>query len=416
MSSETGIPIPFDPDALPCGLDRADGQGAVNMGTAPVEGQVKYTEGYSDVNDGADAAMQEYPDSPVLENAEQQTVTHRFHGGSNTVFTALDALHRGIIRTDSNGFYHKLLSAVGQQQDANHADLTTVDEVMGGDTPPDLFEPTPIDLGLSIIKHPRYFYAFLGDGLGSTTEQQNQMVIRILQNYFENTTAAYRDALQYMLKSSLAYAVASGTSTGVGPQPPSGMISASDGSYIWHTVDLSGSGGASDAPSYLSGTTMALAAALEIVVKYWRGEEQPPVYGFQIVWTEFSWFPLNLNPGGYIVLPGSDEWAGPENDPYNPLPDYFWNTHFPPGSTDSPAVDSMFARMDQVNPQCYSKDGTKGSGTAISWRREPDVPVRDRTFWAIQHKWVGSPVGYWDPDLFTQNNAPQVYTDYHIPA
>src|ERR1019366_7370035 len=204
MSAETGTPIPFDADALPCGKDRAEGVD-VNMGTAAEDGQVLVTssDGGGTFEDPGDRPIEEEPDSPVLENAEQQTITHRFNGGINNILTEHDMLHRGIIRTDSQGYFHKLLSAVAQYKDAHQGTLQTVDEVMSGDTPPDTIEIVPVDLALSIIKHPRYFYSFLGDGLGSATEKQNQMVIRMLQNYFENTTAPFRDAIHAMFKASL---------------------------------------------------------------------------------------------------------------------------------------------------------------------------------------------------------------------
>jgi hypothetical protein len=289
--------------------------------------------------------------------------------------------------------------------------LETVDEVMSGDTAPDTIEIIPVDLALSIIKHPRYFYSFLGDGLGSDTEKQNQMVIRLLQNYFENTTAPFRDAIHAMFKASLDAALA-GSSSGVGPQPPTALPPDSNGNVSWQNWGNPPDG----TQALVSGTALALAAALEIVTKYWRGLEQPPVYGFQVVMTEFSWTPIPINPGGYVILPNSSGWAGPESDPYSPLPDYFWDTHFPPGDTDTPMVDGMFANMARINPQCYSSDGTSGGMVAMSCRREPDQPMRDRTFWATQHKWVIVFNGYWDPDLFTQKDRPTNPSDYNMAA
>ena len=85
---------------------------------------------------------------------------------------------------------------------------------MTRESPPDEFSIVPVELGVNIIKHPRYFYAFMGDGYGSTTEYQNQMVIRLLQDYMENPSANYRDAIIRMLYDSLD------NSTGTGDQPP----------------------------------------------------------------------------------------------------------------------------------------------------------------------------------------------------
>lgn len=403
MSEETGVPIPYDATGLPCGYDRADGL-EDRMGTPEETGQVKATwpgAPNAGANDPAEMPIEEEQDSPVVENAEQQTITHRFHGGVNNIATEMWGLHRGIIRTDSNGFYCKLLSAVMQRQPGGHATLQTVEELMSGDTPPDLFECTPVDMGLNIIKHPRYFYAFMGEGLGSATEKANQMVIRLLQDYFENTTAAYRDALHAMFRNSLQEVVANPANyVGAGPQPPGGKYNSTTGAWDWDMWDNEGT---PDFP-FVSGTAMALAAALEIVTKYWRGEEVPAIPCFQITWTEFSWSPLPMNPGGYVETPIDGG-----------LPNYFWDTNFPPADTDTWLDDGMFALLADINPQLYSDSGFAAGVTNISWRREPDVPMRDRTFWAIQHRWIGSPVGYWDPDLYNQDHRPQVWSDYHIP-
>lgn len=406
-SSETGIPIAYSAKQLPCGGDRADGAGG-RMGTATVAGQVisQYA-GPDTLKNEADMPIEEEADSPVWENGEQITVTHRFHGGWNNISTMLGFLHRGMIRMDiSNGYYYKLVSATGQHKDAGHGTLQTVEECMSGDTPPDRFEIVPVDLGLSIMKHPRYFNSFVGNakipatlaagdtvgGYGSVTEQTNQMVIRLLQDYFENTTAAYRDALVNMLISSLGSVAGAGT-----VQPPKGAMNGD----TWNWTDVG---------AKVMGTDMAKAAAIEIVQKYWRGEENPVLVGFNLSWTEYFWTPFPLNPGGYIEHPVKD----PDTGVAGPLPAFLWDVKFPPSESDAGLFD-IFVLMCFRNPQCYSDNGRATGTTRISWRREADREVRERTFFGVEHRWVGSPVGHWDEQLYSKHAAPSRYENY-LPA
>ena len=320
--------------------------------------------------------IEEEEDSPVWENGEQVTVTHRFHGGYNNISTSIGLLHRGMIRVDSQGYFYKLLSAVSQHTKAGHGTLHTVEECMSGDTPPDRFEITPVELGLSIIKHPRYWRAFVGAGYGSAEEATNQMVIRLLQDYFENTTAAYRDAITEILAASM------GNVPGTGTQPPTGSMNGD--TWKW-----------TDDTMRVAGTDMAKAAALEIIQKYWRGEEVPSVVGFQLSWTEFSWTPFPLNPGGYIQDPIVE----------GGLPSFLWDVKFPPDEGDAGKFD-IFVLMCSLNPQSYSGTGMSSGSTMISWRREADREVRERTFFGVEHRWVGSPVGHWDEQALTQTTVP----------
>lgn len=396
MSAETGIPVPFNINDLPCGYDRADGRalfGGHLLGTSTRDGQIIATS--SGGTGVAKIPLEEEADSPVAENAEQQTITHRFHGSWDDLATRHYALHRGIIRTDSQGTLVKLLSAMLQKQPGGRGTLVTVEEVMTGDTPPDRFEIMPVELGLHIIKHPRYINAFLGNadmpgtlatgdtvgGYGSKTEMMNQATIRLLQDYMENTSAPWRNAIQQLLIASL------NNESGVGDtQPP---------------VFTDGTGYPTAAR--VAGTNMAKAAALEIIIKYWRGEETPSIVGWQIVWTQYFWYPVYLNPGGFIEDPIRD----------GGLPDFLWSTKFPPDGSDFD--ETILARMGQLNPQSYSRTGTYTGPVHISWRREADQEVRERTFFAVQHRWSGSPVGHWDPQFYTHAQAPAWYFNYIPP-
>jgi hypothetical protein len=396
MSAETGIPIEYDPSDLPCGFDRADGDGG-RLGTPTSEDQI-LAESYQGIGT-ENLPVEEMPDSPVMEYAEQDTVTHKLRMPYDEAVTRTWSYSRGIIRTDSNGNMFKLLSTTVQHEAPGKAVVTTVEEMMTGDTPPDNFEVQPVEMGLNIIKHPRYLYAFIGDasmpetlatgdsagGYGSVTEGYNQMVIRLLQDYMENTSYAFRNAIVEMFKASM------GNESGTGAQPPYPPTADSNGQYQW-AVDAE-----------VSGTDMAKAAALEIITKYWRGEETPSVVAFNVCWTEYFWTPPEhgLNPGGYVEDPITE----------GGLPEYFWSTVFPSDGSD-PKEQSIFSWMSYYNPQCYSSDGSFAGDVRISWRREADVIERQRTFFAIQHRWTGSAIGHWDEHLYTQNERPMTPSDY----
>lgn len=405
-SSETGIPFPYDPYDLPSGLDRADGTASLGnpdvkkLGTPSEADQINAT---SHGGSGVDKVpVEEEPDSPVIELAEQDTITHRFRIPWNEALTRGLAHRRGQIRTDGDEppNYTKLLSCTIQRAKGGMATVHTVAEAMNGDTPPDLFECVPVELGLHIFKHPRYLRSFLGDptipntlitgdtvgGYGSLTEAKNQMVLRLLQDYMENTTAAWRAALSDLLRNSLN----SNDGVPTTSQPPKPTSVAGKEVVFASTAKV-------------CGTDMAKAAAMEIIQKYWRGEETPSIVGFQITWTEFSWLPRHLNPGGYAEDPMTE----------GGLPPYFWDTTWPPSES---SVSNIFDYMAKWNPACYSSTGHYSGTTSISWRRESDQIVRERTFFAIQHRWAGSPIGHWDPHLYNRYDAPHKKENYVPPS
>jgi len=396
MSVETGIPIPFNPYDIPCGWDRADGT-TVKLGTPSVSGQIIVT---SRNGTGiANLALEEDSDSPIIENAEQTTVTHKFHGNWQDLMTRGLVLHRGIIRQTSDSAFFKLLSCTVQRQSGGRATMTTVEECMSGDTPPDLFECVPVELGLNIIKHPRYVGSFLGTGPtgghGSATELKNQMVIRLLQDYMENASAPWRNAITKLLADSIGHpdGVASkdGKVTATDPAP---KPAEADKTGVWEYPES----------WRISGTDDAKAAALEIIQKYWRGEESPSVIGLDLSWTEFFWKPTWLNPGGYIEDPITQ----------GHLPVFLWSTEFPPDPADT--TKNIFRHMAWVNPQSYSRSGKYDGEVEISWRREADQEVRERTFFGVKHHWIGSPIGHWDPQLYTRYARPSKKEHYIPPV
>ena len=352
---------------LPSGFDRGDGV-AGRVGT-PTPAAARIVSSYAG---GGAVTVEELPDSPRIERGEQATLVHRTRHDWADAVTRIYTLGRGVVRTDSQGILTKILSTSLEHEKGDTGVLTVTEEGLSFDLPPDQFQITPVELGVNIMKHPRYFYAFLGDGQGSTTEQLNQMVIRMLQNYFENTTSQYRDAISKLLYDSLG---SNGTTTDVEPKFSGTKFKTTD---------------------KITGTDIAKYAAMEIVQKYWRGEETPYIVGYQATWSRFYRLPQVVNPGGYIESPIAQ--ATPA------LPDYFYSP------TDPVSAITIFDYLHVYNPQCFSTTGRATGATSISWLRKSDQQEFDRTLYKMDRTWLGAPIGHWDEQLYNRNRRPEAAT------
>jgi hypothetical protein len=136
---------------------------------------------------------------------------------------------------------------------------------------------------------------------------------------------------------------------------------------------------------------------MEIIIKYWRGEETPYVVGYEMTWSQYYFVSPWLNPGGYVEDPMTQ--STPQ------LPEYFYSRVFPPNGSYT-----IFDYLPYINPQCYSSDGTYAGSVNISWLRKADQVEYQRTWFRITRTWIGSPVGFWDSDLYTTNNRPNYLT------
>ena len=382
-----------DPNGqLPAGPDRADGsEGQFGVASDANQTVINDSQGNNTFE------INELPDSPQFELAEQETCVHTWRMSYDEAITRKEYYGRGTVLEDSNGDYWRVLSCSIKTQ-AGYAKpvlFSVASESLSSNLPPDRFSINPVELGINIIKYPRYFYAFnpieSQDASWATNQVLNEQVIRVLQNYFENTTSQYRDALILQLSNSIGYP---GTVVN-GVAIPAANIQ----------IDLA-TGLASGSPSIpgwitpICGTDLAKAAGMEIIQKYWKNEETPYIVGWQIDWYSYSYLPQYLNPGGYLEDPILD--ANPQ------LPDDFW-------STTGQDANTIFDYITQYNPQCYSQDGTTGGPLVISWLRKADQVDQTQRTWEIIHRqWVGTPIGFWDADLYNESNRPSVYTDYNI--
>ena len=364
---------------LPSCFDRADGQnGRPGTPTANSSILIQASNGAQIMDN---IPLEEFPDSPEIERAEQATITKRFRCGWVNGLTLITGLGRGTVQMDSQENWTRILSSKVQFVKPGSCVLTIVSEGLSFDLPPDRFSITPVELGINIMKNPRYFYALEGTlpSSGPTDYLLNQMVIRNLQNYFENTSPQLRDSIMQLLYYSLNN---EGTVSG-------GVVTNPQ-------ITLPGASGPT---AGIAGTQMAKAAAMEILQKYWRNEETPSIVGYEMRWSTFNRFPQYLNPGGYIENPITQANPG--------LPDYFWDASF---SQDGSA--SIFDRLVDYNPQSYSSDGTPTGQLNLSCLRKADSYEWDRTFFRKDATWWITASGFWDPQFYSGGNRPAAYTDY----
>lgn len=351
--------------SLPGGLDRADGN-EDRPGTPDPAGSVLAQSVGGNSFDLVQ--IEEEFDSPQIELAEQATITHRFKMPWNEVLTQLQMNYRGVIKVDSFGNETMVLSARGQHTKGDQGTLEIVEEGKSFSLPPDEFRITPMELGINIIKHPRYFKAFFPDNGDPNVLLQNQSTIRCLQDYMERSSQTERDGRAHKLKNSL------------------GKLEANAAGNIY------------------GGSDIAKRAALEIMHKYWLGIETPYVAGWQITWSQFYRYTQPLNPGGYIEDPIYE--ATPQ------LPFYFCSPNSPYIPDGSALTGTIFDDMAKLNPQCFSDTGDITGSVEISWLRKADESEFSRTWFKINRTWIGSPVGYWDADLFSKGPRPSSPDDY----
>ncbi len=375
--------------ALPNGIDWADGATALPLGVdiagAPILGGPTGTPTPAGAiatssYDGSTVSIEEMPDSPEFERAEQCTVTHRFTMGYDEAMTRIGFYYRGRLVYDSAGNLYLVLSARVQRRKGNTAEMTIVTEAKSFDTPPDEYRCVPVDLGLNIIKHPRYFYSLIGTT--AAEELVNQQVIRVLQDYMDDVNYARRTAIELLIAESLNQ-----------PTYTPGSTHAAFPDYYDKRTGKKASG------LYITGTAMAKYAALEIIQKVWRGLSEPYIVGWELQWSSYHFIHPYLHPGGIIQEPLFE----------GQIPEYLWSTTFPPSGT---LTYSPFSWMAWYNPQCYSSDGTRSGSTVISWLRKADEVYRERTWFKKTRTWWGTVVGHWDAELCTVQNRPQSVWDY----
>ena len=393
-------------------------------------------------NGGNLITLEEMPDSPTIERGTQCTAHHRFKCSYYDGTILLGAISMGTIVEDYSKYLWRVLTCTLQSMEGTAAVLSTVSESISFDVPPDEFQCNSVDLGIDIIKHPRYFpNIYPTDGeMGTFTGQVKEAIIRSIQTYrdspFFPTAANLYGLVNGQVQNLQVAALKNGSwvitvpNVNYKPQldyvadltvqdgngvitPPIVAVGSGTGSEIQAhvppftndpTIPVSINAKKLNNPSIL----LALAAAQEIISKLWRMEDSPYVAGIELKWTQYYFLPPLLNLGSFI------------EDPTLIVPNYFLQpdhvlTELPPrsGLVYPPADrDNIFKYNAAANPQDYSNDGTSRGLTQISWLRKGDEITYERTWFKITYTWIGSAVGYWDLQIYGASERPKYPQDY----
>lgn len=429
---------------LPVFWTRADGgitDGVPNLGTANAAGQLII----QGPDGSTDYVLQESVDSPRFERAEQGTATKKFkdipYADSCTYMAGLG---RGTIQVDNSRpdlgapFIFRILSSEQQMETGNKASISIVSESLSFDTPPDEFQVIPVELGIDILRHPRYRLALdptitdesntvpvAGDaGATVSISTVKQAIIRAIQTYRDSPVFPSADTLNGLFQNNVVTNLNQETVAIYYPspiydpsapiadpsQPPAPVIW--DGTIANEPTDPTIRYWIVNVQVSDPSIQFCMAAAKEIIQKIWRMEDTPLLTGFEVTWSAYYPRPLEINPGSYIENPMTE--ANPA------LPDYFWAT---PGSLDwtppregsptpqgMPGEVSIFDSMALINPQCYADDDGVNS---ISWLRKADDLEFNRCWFRVTRKWLGAPIGNWDTDIYSTVERPNIgnFTD-----
>lgn len=331
----------------PSGYDRATGIGGL-PGTPTPGGVILYKN-----NAETNRFFEEQPDSPNIERAEQTTIVHRFNVDKTTGLTYIQALQRGQMMTDSEGNLTKILSSNLDYQKGDRWTLSITAEGFGGlsvgggvstlDIPPDEFNVETLEFNPSIYRHPRY-----------------------------NTVIRYNlDSNGNIINPSL-----------------------SNGYKIVNAINLSANapqiGTQTANGSLINSTTITdpdvLALANELLNKVKQGEDTFYLAGFKVNYTVYYYYPIGLNPGGYIEDPVDS----------GNLPYYFWSLDGTPDDSDS--NNCFLAIAQSVAPQFYAN--------GLSWLRQADRIELQRTWFKKTSIWIGGPYGNWDAQIYSPTPPP----------
>ena len=446
---------------IPVGIDSADGvtklpvQPYGSSGTPTIVGTALPTgEAYVWTPDGLNQPfLQEQPNSPRLERAEQCTCEHsiRIDKARGELYWA--NLPRGTVVSDTGANIWRVLSCDYTRESDLFVVLHYVMESLSFDSPPDDFDLAEVSLDLFIVKHPRYWrwlspytsdatQVILGSNAlaVSTLTTIKETIIRIIQNYIESPFYP----TQLMTQNYLQANIIDGFNNGnfqvpvTNPAFKPGTTNVSPVSWDGNTAPPT-----ANCPYFLVPVTvawqndnptrgpihMAIAAAQELISKLWRQEDTPYIPAYEITWTQRFFQPVYLNPGAYA------------EDPRDVVPSYFMGTpdpsfvnvgSIPRGNQGAVGPISEFYNGDTVaaagaghgsildklvaiNPQLFSSNGQSDGNLVVSGLRTSDTYRYERTWFAVTHKWKVACVGKWDKDLYPKYgaSAPQSVNDFN---
>lgn len=347
----------------PSGLDRADGTGLFPGTSTPpnvaIAAQIATPAPGGIAGDGT--FFEEDPDSPEFDFGEQGTVSHSFTMDTQTFQDLIPSIQRGQYQTDSVGDISRILTSSAKWQKPDRVKLRIVSEGITWGIPPDEFTIEPLDINPDLMKHPRYNDGSEGATGNGLTDQQKG-VIRAVTN--SQTSYNAYTALQAVLM----------------------------GGWTLPT----GTGGATQ-PVFPTANTIQQQMAWEVIQRYWRGEDTFYLPAIRVTWSRFYPIPLTyapdfpgLNPGGYIEDPVVD----------GIIPYFFWSLDGTNSTDQSNDILQNFSIQSITN--LYAN--------GVTYLRQCDQLVDQRTWYKLTSIWIGAPTGptdsmgnnyiYWDPVIY----------------
>lgn len=443
------------PFVIPVGIDFADGVTLLpaqpnGIGTPLIIGTplpTAYISFFSNNSNGTNELspldIEEPSGSPVIERAEQCTCQHTLKMSYNQALTYWTQMGRGTIVNDSAANIWRILSCTVKRIEATMGELSYVMESISFDSPPDDFQLNEVSLDLNITKHPRYAwalnpyvtdestYSLVGDTKFYYSEQK-EAIIRMIQNYIDSPFFPNQVQTQGLIQTNILSAL--GFTLGVSsivlpvhyPNPNYNPAVKTVDPVSWDGVNVNipsancvyfSLGVPIDLSNPTNPLAIAIAAASELISKLWRLEDSPYIAAFELIWTQYFFAPVYLNPGGYIEDPMlwvPQYFISPFNDGIIPRGNQ--SDPFGGDSNSPPALGqaTIFDYLTSFNPQCYASDGLFGGPLAMSCLRKSDHINYERTWFQVPHTWLCAPVGKWDSDIYTQNDGPQDANDYNL--
>lgn len=140
-------------------------------------------------------------------------------------------------------------------------------------------------------------------------------------------------------------------------------------------------------------TSLQQAEALELLFKKQKQEDSFYLSGYKVTWSSYFWFPQTINPGGYIedpVLNGN-------------LPYQFWSSD---GSGN--ANSNIFQATSVMNVNMFPNwnEANLLPPYGLSWLRQTDQLVLNRTWFKLTRSWLGAPLGHWDYQWYNATFQP----------
>jgi hypothetical protein len=326
----------MDTSNIPSVWDWADG-GRTNPNGTPSIGGLLYnssTGGVINNPGGYSTLFEEMDDSPVIEGSEQNTVTHVFKVDWYTGAMLQQMYTRGTAMMDSglftNGYPNvsRVLTTRLQPDPKTFkqsATFTVVSETTALPAPPNEFGIETVDFNPPLEKHPRY---------PALTYNDKRLVnTSVVSDY---TDISFQNLEQL------------------------NELSSSD-------IQLN------DEKSQ----------ALELVYKKWKGEDTFYLSGYKIIFSQYFWFPQQINPGGYI------------ENPFLVVPWAYWQ---------DVNGNNVFMNTCTYNENVFPNANTPESTQppfGLSWLRKTDSQVLNRTWWKVTSTWEGAPLGIWDNELYS---------------